>query len=252
MTNKQALQKAYTILSPYADKQRWEFNNNLVHLHYITKYVPKISTILDVGCGIGILDIALLQLGYKVTGLDKYVFEENNSFSITDISGLQSIWENQGLTILPNDILEDELNKNFDTVISIATIEHQKDPKKFLERLINSTNSHGFVYIATPNVSHLLNRVRFIFGMSPMQAHLPDFFSRGERYVGHWREYTLCELSKMFQWLHLSIVDARNVQSMRVGSWFDSVRSIYVNIFRLLSYVIPGVGDTNIIIGRKK
>ena len=159
MTNKQALQKAYTILSPYADKQRWEFNNNLVHLHYITKHIPKISTILDVGCGIGILDIALILLGYKGTGLDKYVFEENNSFSVHDISGLRRIWESMGLEILPKDVLDDEIEMKYDAVISIATIEHQKNPKQFLKGLLDATQSHGFIYIATPNISHLLNRL---------------------------------------------------------------------------------------------
>jgi 2-polyprenyl-3-methyl-5-hydroxy-6-metoxy-1,4-benzoquinol methylase len=252
MTNKQALQKAYTILSPYADKQRWEFNNNLVHLSYITKHIPKNSTILDVGCGIGILDIALLLLGYKVCGIDKYVFEQNNSFSIQDLSGLRRIWDRQGLEILPKDVLEDDIRKQHDAVISIATIEHQKDPKKFLDRLLFITKSHGFMYIATPNASHLLNRVRFLFGLSPMSAHLPVFFTRGKHYEGHWREYTLDELRQMFVWLNTELVVADNIQSMLPKFRLGSLRSIYVNIFRLLSYILPGSRDTNIIIGRKK
>ncbi|MDP6756562.1 MAG: methyltransferase domain-containing protein [Patescibacteria group bacterium] len=252
MTNKQALQKAYTILSPYSDKQIWEFNNNLIHLRYITKHVPKISTILDVGCGIGILDIALKILGYKVTGIDKYLFEEDNSFNVRDISGLHRVWEGQGIEILPKDILDDEIGKKYDSVISIATIEHQKDPKKFLERLLGVVHSHGFIYIATPNISHLLNRVRFVFGKSPSKAHLPEFFSYGDKYVGHWREYTLNELRQIFKWLNMEIIDARNVQSMRVRFKLSSLRSWYVNLFRLISYVLPGTRDANIIIGRKK
>ncbi len=107
MTNKQALREAYALLSPYADKQLWEFNNNLVHLRFITKHIPKTAGILDVGCGIGILDIALILLGYKVAGVDKYVFKANNSFSIEDLNGLRRVWEAQGLEIFPKDILRD-------------------------------------------------------------------------------------------------------------------------------------------------
>lgn len=252
MTNKEALQKAYEVLSPYADKQKWEFRNNLVHLRYITKHIPKSSAILDVGCGIGILDVALTLLGYRVAGIDKYVFEPNNSFSIDDIDGLKCIWKAQGLTILAKDILHDDLDKKYGAVVSIATIEHQRDPKRFLERMRGILEHDGLIYLATPNVSHLLNRIRFLFGRSPMQAHLPNFFNRGEQYEGHWREYTLGELAQMFKWLDMAVVAAHNVQSIRPRFKLFSARSWYVSIFRLLSYLIPGVRDTNSIIGRNK
>lgn len=252
MTHSEALAKAYEILSPYSDKQKWEFNNNLVHLRYITKHVPKTSSILDVGCGIGILDVALMFLSYRVTGVDKYVFEPNNSFSINDISGLRRIWEAQGFIIFPKDILQDDVGAQYGAVISIATIEHQKDPKRFLERMLHVAEPGGIIYMATPNLSHLLNRIRFVFGRSPMAAHLSDFFEHGERYVGHWREYTLRELRQMFAWLDICVIDSHNVQSMRPRFKLFSVRSWYVSLFRLLSYLLPGMRDTNIIIGQKK
>lgn len=252
MNNKEALEKAYKFLSPYSDNQNWEFNNNLVHLHLITTYIPKTTSILDVGCGIGILDLALVLLGYTVTGIDKYVFKANNSFSIDDINGLRRIWEKQGLVIIAKDILQDDLGTQYGSIISIATIEHQKDPKRFLERLVGATAPGGFIYIATPNISHILNRLRFIFGRSPVSAHLPNFFNRGENYEGHWREYTLGELGQMFQWLAISILHAVNLQSMRPRFKLISPRSWYVSVLRLLAVIIPGARDTNIIIGQKQ
>lgn len=252
MTNTQALKKAYNILSPYADRQRWEFNNNLVHLRHIAKHVPKESTILDVGCGIGILDVALKLLGYRVTGVDKYMFEPNNSFSVVDIEGLRRIWEQSGFSILAKDILRDDIGQTYGTVISIATIEHQKDPKRFLERMLGVLDLGGLLYIATPNISHLLNRARFLFGRSPVSAHLPEFFKKGEEYEGHWREYTLSELRQMFEWLNMTMVSSKNMQSMPPGFKLSSPRTWYVGIFRLISHFIPGARDTNIIIGRKR
>lgn len=252
MDNKTALTKAYDLLAPYADKQLWEFNNNLVHLEFITKYISQSDSILDVGCGIGILDVALILLGFKVTGVDKYVFEANNSFSIDDGAGLRRIWESQGLVILPKDILIDSLDGQYGGVVSIATIEHQKDPKRFLERLEAAALPGGIIYIATPNISHLLNRARLLFGRSPAQAHLPNFFKRGEAYEGHWREYTLIELKQMFSWLDIVVLQAKNAQSMRPDFKLSSWRSWYVGLLRILSYFFPGAGDTNIIIGRKR
>ena len=250
--NKKALQEAYAMLSPFSDKQGWEFDNNLAHLRFVTAYVPKTSAVLDVGCGIGILALALTYLGYKVTGVDKYVFEENNSFSVADISGLRRVWDDQGLVILPQDILRDEIGKRYDAVISIATVEHQKNPKLFLQHLLAVGRAGALIYLATPNISHLLNRVRFIFGLSPLQAHLPDFFNRGEQYEGHWREYTLAELKQMFIWLDSDVISARNVQSMRPRLSFKSWRALYVNAFRLCAYALPGARDTNIIIAKKR
>ncbi|MEK7125711.1 MAG: class I SAM-dependent methyltransferase [Patescibacteria group bacterium] len=252
MTNYKTLQKAYEILSPYADKQRWEFHNNLVHLQYITQYIPKSATILDVGCGIGILDVALNLLGYRVSGVDKYVFEPNTSFSIDDIDGLKQIWKEQGLSILPKDILQDDIGQTYGAVVSIATIEHQKDPKRFLQHLLAAVEPGGLIYLATPNISHLLNRIRFVFGRSPMQAHLPNFFSRGENYEGHWREYTLDELATLFQQLDMKVFFKHNVQSMKPRFKLVSIRSWYVSVLRLLSVFVPGARDTNIIIGKKR
>ncbi|OIO48419.1 MAG: hypothetical protein CO042_01700 [Parcubacteria group bacterium CG_4_9_14_0_2_um_filter_41_8] len=252
MTNKQALQKSYSILSPYSDKQKWEFNNNLVHLKYITEYIPKTSVILDVGCGIGILDLALVLLGYQISGIDKYVFEESNSFSVDDIDDLRRVWEEHGLEILPKDILRDQIKEKYGAVISIATIEHQKDPKRFLQNIIALLSSNGLLYIATPNISHLLNRARFLFGLSPMSGHLKEWFEKGETYEGHWREYALGELRQMFESLNLQIMAAENIQSMKPGFPVKSLRALYVSLFRALSYLVPGAGDTNIIIGRKK
>ena len=122
MIHTQALQQAYQVLSPYADKQRWEFHNNLVHLLFITKYIPKTSSMLDVGCGIGILDVALQLLGYRVTGVDKYLFKEDNSFTVADRAGLERVWAERRLRVLPGDIIQDEVGERFDAVISIATI----------------------------------------------------------------------------------------------------------------------------------
>ena len=196
--------------------------------------------------------MALALLGYKVAGIDKYVFKDNNSFSIDDINGLRRIWDAQGLAIQPQDILRDDIAERYGAVISIATIEHQKDPKKFLENIQRAVRPGGLVYIATPNLSHLLNRVRFCFGRSPLSAHLKQWFARGEDFAGHWREYTLAELAGMMRWLDFEIIAARNLQSLRPRVTAASPRSWYVNFFRLCAYALPGARDTNIIIARKK
>lgn len=252
MNNKEALQKAYALLSPYADKQLWEFSNNIAHLRYITRYIPKTASILDIGCGIGILDLALIFLGYKVAGIDKYIFEANNSFSIDDSNGLRRIWNKQGLVIDAKDVLRDNIKEQYGAIISIATIEHQKDPKRFLENLLGALKPGGLLYIATPNISHLLNRARLAFGLSPLSGHLEEWFKKGESFEGHWREYTRKELKQMFSWLDIMVLFAKNKQSMPLAFKLATPRSWYVGILRLLARLLPGTGDNNIVIGKKR
>lgn len=249
--NKKALLQAYQLLSPYSDGARWEFNSNLVHLDFITKYIQKGSEIFDGGCGIGILALALQLLGYQVAGGDKYVFETNNNFLVNKLNQLKQIWQNNDLKINPRDIIKDAWSQKYDAVISVATIEHQRDPKRFLEKLKEGVKRDGYLYLATPNPTHLLNRFRFLLSRSAFSS-LENFFQQGENFVGHWREYTLAELKLMFKWLNIEIVEAKNLQDKK--PYFLRIRSFrefYIACFRLLSYFIPGAGEANLIIGRK-
>lgn len=251
MNNKMALEKAYAALAPYSKSQQWEFNNMLVHLNFITEKIKKGSTIFDAGCGIGILDIALSILGYTVEGGDKYLFIADNPYYVAERSNLENIWNTYGVKITEKDMLTDELDKKYDVILSIATIEHQKAPKEFLMSMVKNLNSSGLLYVATPNPTHMLNRLRFLCGYVPL-GNLKSFFEAGENFTGHWREYALYELKQFYNWLELDIVETRNLQSIRPKFKFKNPRDIYVNLFRVLSYILPGCRDTNIILGKKR
>lgn len=249
--NRHALKKAYEILAPFSDKQRWEFNNNLVHLNFITHYFPKNTRLLDAGSGIGILALALHLLSYQIDGADKYVFKKNSCYFIEDLPQLQRIWEAQGLKIFDKDLLVDTLEQKYDGIISVATIEHQKDPRLFLRSILAPLAKGGYLYLATPNVTNFLNRIRFLFGRPPL-GNLKDFFAAGEDFDGHWREYSLNELHLFFVWLDIKVIMAKNVQSMKPSLRIKKFRDIYVNLFRFLGSLIPSCGDANILIGKIK
>jgi len=248
--NRKILQHAYAALRPYSHKNRWEFKSNLAHLNIITRYISRRHTVLDAGCGLGILAVALRLAGYDVEGSDKYVFESSNDFSVADIARLESLWAARGLRVFQNDILTDNFEKKYGVIISIATIEHQKYPKLFLERLRAGIATGGYLYLATPNVTHLLNRFRFLFGQSSFN-NLQDFFDQGEHFIGHWREYTLRDLERMLGWCGFEIVTARNVQDKLCHFATGRPRDMYVNALRLCAYALPGAREANIILGKK-
>jgi SAM-dependent methyltransferase len=247
--NKQALIGAYALLAPYSDKARWEFNSHLCHLNWLTENVAKDARILDVGCGIGILILSLKLLGYDVEGYDKYVFRDNTSYAVHNLIGLQKIWERQGLRILAYDVFGGGLPATqYDVVVSIATVEHQSRPRAFLEHLRHSSAPGGIIYLSTPNVAHLLNRIRFLFGR-PLLGNLRELFDTDVAFVGHFREYTLEELVWMFGWLDIEIIFAGQIQDKK-PKWPHNFRGIYVNFFRTVAAIFPSLGETNIIIGR--
>lgn len=250
MTHAEALAASYQLLSPFSDRQQWEFRNNLVHLRFITEYFPKEGKLLDAGSGIGILTLALHLLGYTVEGMDKYVFQGHNTYYIEDQERLRAIWASQGVRIMEKDVATDTIEQTYDGVLTVAVIEHQKDPQAFLKSLIAPMKRGGYLYVATPNVTHLLNRIRFVFGRTPL-GNLKEFFAAGDAFTGHWREYSLSELRQMVEWSGLEITLAKNLQSMRPTLRLKAPRDLYVSFFRALGMLLPGGGDTNIIIGKK-
>jgi 2-polyprenyl-3-methyl-5-hydroxy-6-metoxy-1,4-benzoquinol methylase len=253
MNPSKALAESYQDLAPYSNRHNWEFFNNLKHIEFILKYLPTGSRILDIGSGIGILALALTKLGYKVDGLDKYIFLPDTYISLEPnaLEKLQEIWQKNNITIFNKDVFEFETSEQYDSVINIAVIEHQNDPKKFLATCCAHLKVGGYFFCATPNMVDLLNRFRVLVGRSAFRD-LKPFFEFGEKFVGHWREYTLDELKKMCTWSSLTIIEARNYRTSPYFNKKNSTsRSWFLTIFRLIAIFIPGSRDTNSIMCQK-
>ena len=250
LSNRQALSKAYAVLAPFSNKQRWEFDNNLAHLDFLTRHLPHDGAVLDLGSYIGILALALRFLGYHVEGADKYLFKtsEANAYSVQHIETLQRIWREHGLAVLDKDVLTDAFDKKYDAVISVAVIEHQAYPRVFVEKMLGIIVPGGLLYVATPNVTNLLNRFRVLLGRAPL-ANIKEFYMNAEKFNGHWREYTLGELEEMFELSGMHVVQAKNMQSMR-PVWRRLSR-LPQNILRVVARITPGAGDTNMLLGKK-
>lgn len=253
MQPNQALQYAFEQLAPYSERHKWEFFNNLKHIESICKHIPKGVKILDVGSGMGIFALALTKLGYQVDGLDKYIFFPNTYMSLGSgaLQKLSAVWQRNNVRIINKDIFEYDTQYKYDCVVNIAVIEHQKDPKRFLEACTSHVKTDGYFFCVTPNMVDLLNRFRVLAGRSAFRD-LKPFFEAGENFVGHWREYTLTELKQMCEWSSLEIVEARNHRTSPYFNKKNSTRrSLFLGIFRLLATLAPGSRDTHSIICKK-
>ena len=189
MNLSQALTQTYQTLKPHSKKYTVDFTRYLFSLQLLTN-IPDIKQkkILDVGTGIGIIPMALKELNLDATGLEYYVFPENDNdmFRVRDIQILQEKWKKHNLTVINQDIYDVDKQVqpgSYDVIISEATIEHLKNPKKFLDRCYELLSPGGYILITTPNIATLIKRIRFLFGKTTNWP-IDEFYEDGE-YIPH-------------------------------------------------------------------
>ncbi|MEN2787652.1 bifunctional 2-polyprenyl-6-hydroxyphenol methylase/3-demethylubiquinol 3-O-methyltransferase UbiG [Sphingomonas qilianensis] len=101
------------------------------------------KTVLDVGCGAGLLCEPLARLGAGVTGLD--AAPEN--IAVAQAHAAQS-----GLSIAYRaGSVEDLRGETFDLVTSLEVIEHVSDPARFVRGLAGALAEGGLLVLSTPN-----------------------------------------------------------------------------------------------------
>lgn len=257
MNTSESLNKAYHDLLPYSKKYTVDFDRYLFSLELLQKLPNfKSKKILDIGTGIGLMPLALHNLGAQVSGLDYYVFpeSENQMFQIKEISDLQKIWKENTVTVYNNNIYFSELPpeiQSVDIIISECMIEHLKDPKKFLTRAHDLLTTDGILLVTTPNLATLLKRLRFLIGRSP---HWPveEFFADGENFTGHWREYTMKELIFLCEKSGFEIIETHNKNLLTKfkgwKNWRKNIRALVMS----LSWFVPQGREMHYVLCRKK
>lgn len=251
---KQSLDRAYKILEPWSNKHRFEYFSYFEVIRMVVKYCSDNKKIMDLGCGIGILPLSLKFLGYNVYGMDKHIFSNKQSpmFKIGEIEKLKKIWQDNDLKIIDRDVLDipaTDLQNNYDAVVNTAVIEHLKDPKQFLSNANLFLKSGGLIFTMSPNLAVLYKRLRFLWGRSPAWD-VKSFFDIGEKFVGHWREYTMSELKQMHGWTGFKIIEEKNCNVFSLPA-DGNLRWIFHLFTRGLSLVVLNGREANIAAFRK-
>ena len=113
-------------------------------IHFIIKKFlnKKNPKVLDVGCGLGEIDIGLSRFGYKITAFDS----DRGAIKIAKIGNKES-----GTDV--NFYVDDDikLKKRFDLVIMNHSIEHLADAEKILKKVFKVLNSSGVLFLTTAN-----------------------------------------------------------------------------------------------------
>jgi len=130
------------------EKSKITLNDSNHSLRFLNKYRINRKTLLDIGCGNGIFLGEAIKYGWLVTGID---------ISSSLISYLKKTFDYE---VYQGDILTTNIGKKFDVVTLNQVIEHFSDPKLLVKRCFNLLKKDGLIYIATPNISSIVAKIR--------------------------------------------------------------------------------------------
>jgi 2-polyprenyl-6-hydroxyphenyl methylase / 3-demethylubiquinone-9 3-methyltransferase len=142
---------------------------NPSRLEFIDNYhdISK-NTILDVGCGGGILCEAMATKGAEVTGLD------------VEIDALEVAKAHAKTKQLTIDYVccpvEDYDAKTFDVVTCMEMLEHVKDPQLVINHCSRLLKPGGYLFLSTINrtlkaYTTAIIAAEYLFGLLPKQTH---------------------------------------------------------------------------------
>lgn len=105
----------------------------------------KGKTIVDIGCGGGLISVPLSRLGAKVTGVDA----DKQAISVAKNHAKAEKLDIEFINAAAEDLVEQK--KKFDVVMALEIIEHVDNPAMFVELCANLVKPNGIVIFSTLN-----------------------------------------------------------------------------------------------------
>lgn len=176
------------------------------------------KTVLDVGCGAGLLTEPLARLGGRATGLDAAPENIGAARAHAAASGLDIDYLTGGI--------ESVAGRRFDLVVSMEVVEHVADTTAFAQGLADALALGGLLILSTPNRT-LLSQLALITvgegtGMIPKGTH-------------DWRQFLRPEeLTELLEGAGLKVTDVR-------GLGFSPARGFVLGEDTSLDYLVTAV-----------
>jgi 2-polyprenyl-3-methyl-5-hydroxy-6-metoxy-1,4-benzoquinol methylase len=233
--------------------------------------------IMDVGCGAGVLSLAMSHLGADVTAVDRFSEYTDESDNQMGSEGeIVPRLERAGIVVKQCDVAQTGLPGapgSFDVVTCFAMIEHlHESPASFLAEMHRMLKVGGYLVITTPNHAWLRNRLRLLLGKS---IHFPLQVWWKTPFYGHVREYTSPELLTMIRWAGFEIrhnatsnwvhLASRMKSSPETGErwttrftldspdrWLVALSLLASSMFESMSYSMLAIGQKTGVVGAPK
>lgn len=147
---------------------------NPARLAFIQKYVALTNlSVLDVGCGGGVLSEGLARNGANVTGLDVEPDAIATAKEHAEKNGLQIKYVSKPI--------EDYDASSFDIITCMEMLEHVSDPQLVIEHCARLLKPGGYVFLSTINrtakaYASVIVAAEYILRLLPRQTHDFDKF----------------------------------------------------------------------------
>lgn len=135
------------------------------------------KTLLDIGCGTGVLTAIAAARGAATVGID--VSESGLAHARASYPALE--WA----SLSAYDDLRGRLGRDFDVVISMEAIEHLYDPRLFLKQAHRALKPGGLLVLSTPYHGYLKNLVLALSGR--LDAHFTALWDGGHIKFFSWQ-----------------------------------------------------------------
>lgn len=113
-------------------------------LETLNKKNLKNTTVLDIGCGGGLVSEGLSKIGATVTGID--FIKEN-----IKVAKMHAKKNNLEIDYFVKDFEKEKITSKYDVIIILEVLEHLKNWEEFIKKIKLSLNKNGTLIISTIN-----------------------------------------------------------------------------------------------------
>lgn len=194
---------------------RIEFIRDQILSHFDISDLNKTS-IIDVGCGGGLVCEPFARQGAKVTGLDA----DANAIQVAKEHASQN-----NLNITYQEALVEDVSKQYDVVLALEIIEHIPDPQSFVKSCFDICKPDGFVIFST------LNRTAKSYALGIVAAeYILNWVPKGTH---HWKQFI--KPSELARYVRNTGAEVKEISGLRYNPLTDAFkidpRDVDVNYF---------------------
>lgn len=206
-------------------------------LSYTTQRRIKNPSVLGMGCFLGLVPIALSELGCNVSAVDIKEFVSNKN--------IQKRFEKSRVRYAECDLSKHKIpfaDNSFDVVEMCEVLEHLNfNPVPVFVEISRVLVKGGLLYLTLPNISRLGNRTKFIIGRSihnPIQSFFDQLNPPSTMIVGiHWREYTRNEIRELLTRTGFTIIQEKYETELKS----INIKTPKKVMKRLLEFISPSL-----------
>ena len=154
--------------------------DNIINNFNIKKKIKPLSgiSVLDIGCGGGLLSEPMSRLGADVTGIDA-------SDKNINIAKLHSKKNNLKINYINSSPEKLKVTKKFDVILNMEIVEHVEDINFFIKCCSYLLKKNGIMFVATINKT-LKSYIFAIVGAEYILRWLPIGTHEWEKFVAPW------------------------------------------------------------------